>query len=110
MAKYDINPDGVKTVLSTTGTEAKEFDTILKPMSGYVKSAAAGCGNSGAVIPALEAFFTVQGTRIEGIGQRVNACLTGAAAATKAYLNGDEEMVATYQTNASRAKLSEMPK
>jgi len=110
MPEYDIDPAGVKKVLSTTATEAKEFDTILTPMGGYVQSAAGGCGNSGAVVPALEAFFTVQGTRIKGMGQRVNACLTGAAAATTAYNHGDEEMMATYQTNASTAKLSEIPK
>jgi len=110
VAKYDINPAGVKTVLTKTGDEAGEFETILKPMGGHVQSAVTGCGSSGAVVPALEAFFTTQGTRLEAMGKQVNACLTGAAAATKAYIDGDVEMVATYQSNAAKAKISEIPK
>ena len=110
MAKYEINPAGVKKVLTSTGDEAGEFTTLLTPMGGYVQSAVTGCGSSGAVVPALEAFFTAQGTRLEGIGKQVNACLTGAAAATKAYLDGDEDMVATYQSNAAKAKISDIPK
>ena len=110
MPKYAIDTPGVQKVLTTTGSEAAEFTTILTPMSGYVESAAAGCGNSGAVVPALDAFFQAQSTRLDGIGNRVNACLTGAAAATKAYHDGDRDMVATYQTNASKAKISEIPK
>jgi hypothetical protein len=105
-----INPAGVKAVLTKTGTDAGEFEKILTPMSGYVESAAAGCGNSGAVVPALEAFFTAQGARLTAMGNQVNACLTGAAAATKAYNDGDEEMVATYQANASKAVISTIPK
>lgn len=110
MPRYDIDPAGVKKVLTSTGHEAGKFEKVLAPMSGHVESAVGGCGSSGAIVPALNAFLEAQSRRLEGIGQRVNACLTGAAAATTAYVNGDEEMVATYQTNASHAKLSEIPK
>ncbi|WP_375425317.1 DUF6507 family protein [uncultured Friedmanniella sp.] len=110
MTKYDINPAGVKKVLTATEHDAEEFATLLKPLGGAVKAAGSGCGGSGAIIPALNGFFEVQDKRLEALGQRVNACLTGAAAATTAYVHGDEEMVATYQTNASRARISKIPK
>jgi hypothetical protein len=106
VAKYDIDPEGVKKVLDTTAADAEKFSTILGPLadgptppggvgptqSGIVSTAAAACGNSGVIGPAL-----------------VRACLSGAAAATSAYLHGDEEMVATYQQNASKLKISEYP-
>ena len=110
MPKYDVNTPGVKKVLTKTAADAAHFKTILTPLGGFVESAVAGCGNSGAVVPALQAFFEVQGKRVEGIGQQVNACLTGAAAATKSYNDGDEDMMHTYQTNAAKAKLSKIPK
>lgn len=110
MSKYRINPEGVKSVLTKTGHVAEKFESDLKPMQGYVESAAAGCGNSGAVVPALSAFFEYEGTRLTNMGTRVTACLTGAAQATNAYLHGDYEMVGTYQTSAAQARLSEPPK
>lgn len=100
MGKYRIHPAGVQHVLSATAADGADFATILKPLTHSVESAGAGTGGSGAIVPALESFFTVQSTRMTGISDRVGACLTGAAEATKAYLKGDEEMAATYQANA----------
>lgn len=110
MSRYGINPAGVKGVLRTTAKTAEGFETDLQPLPGHVTSAAGACGNSGAIVPALNDFFTEQGLQIEAIGQRINACLTGAAAATMAYRDGDFEMMLTYQRNASRAVISELPK
>lgn len=122
MPKYTIDAAGVKTVLENTQKEAGKFSEIMGPMSdvaalpgahagrtGIVSSAAAACGFSGAVVPALSEFFEVQATNLTAMGNRINACITGAAAATSAYVNGDEEMVATYQKNASQLTLSEYP-
>jgi hypothetical protein len=125
VARYDIDPEGVQNVLTGTQTAAGKFAEILGPLAdvtgpasgagpygsraGIVTSIATGCGNSGAIVPALSEFFEVQGTNLTSMSNRVNACLTGAAAATSAYLHGDEEMVATYQQNASQLKISEYP-
>lgn len=125
MAKYDIDPEGVKKVLTSTSADAEKFATIVAPLAdvsgpasghgpngytaGIATSIATGCGNSGAIVPALGEFFQVQGTNLTAMSTRINACLTGAAAATNAYLHGDEEMVATYQKNASQLKISEYP-
>jgi hypothetical protein len=90
-------------VLKSTQTEAGEFKTILEPLQGWVEFAATGTGNSGAIVPALQSFFQVQGDGLEAMGTRVTAAITGAVNATKAYIEGDLEMVQTYQTNAAAA-------
>lgn len=109
MSRYRIDPAGVQRVLERTGQAAEGFETDLQPLPGYVEAAAGACGNSGAIVPALDLFFTEQGKQMKAIGQQVNACLTGAVAATKAYIDGDVEMMLTYQRNASQAKISDIP-
>ena len=101
MTGYRIDPNGVETVLNATKSEAEEFGTILKPLQGWVEFAATGTGGSGAVVPALQTFFENQSVGLEAIGTRVGAAITGAYQATKAYVDGDLEMVQTYQRNAA---------
>lgn len=106
MATYRINPTGVEAVLKKTQTDAEEFGTILKPLEGYVESTANATGGSGAVVPALQAFFEQQGTHLDDINSRVGAALTGAYNATKAYVDGDLDMVTQYQSAAAAAVAS----
>lgn len=101
MSSYQIEPTGVQHVLKTVQGDAEQFGTILKPMQGSVESAAAGTGNSGAIVPALQTFFENQATLLDEIQRRVGAGLTGAYQATTAYCHGDLEMVQTYQANAA---------
>jgi Family of unknown function (DUF6507) len=103
MTGYRIDPNGVETVLNATKSEAEKFGTILKPLQGWVEFAATGTGGSGAIVPALQSFFENQSVGLEAIGTRVGASITGAYQATKAYVDGDLEMVQTYQKNAARA-------
>jgi hypothetical protein len=103
MATYRIHPSGVQTVLNATLQEAEEFSTLVKPLSGSVEAAAAGAGNSGAIVGALNEFFTAQDRRMKGMASLMSSCLNGAAEATKAYNRGDLEMMATYQSNAVNA-------
>lgn len=110
MTKYRIHPAGVSKTLKATAAEAEQFETDLKSMPDHAEAAAAACGNSGAIVPALSGFFVHENDNLKAMATRINACLTGAAAATMAYVNGDEDMVATYQTNAARAQLSDVPK
>ncbi len=101
MATYRINPTGVEAVLKKTQSDAEEFGTILKPLEGYVEATAKATGGSGAVVPALQAFFEQQGSHLDAINTRVGAALTGAYNATKAYVDGDLEMVTQYQDAAA---------
>lgn len=103
MSRYRIDPAGVEKVLNATKTDAEKFGTILQPLQGWVEFAATGTGGSGAIVPALQAFFTNQAKGLNAIGTRVTAGLTGAVNATTAYIKGDLEMVQTYQTNAAAA-------
>ena len=99
MTGYRIDPNGVETVLNATKSEAEKFGTILNPLQGWVEFAATGTGGSGAIVPALQSFFENQADVLEAIGTRVGAAITGAYQATKAYVDGDMEMVQTYQHN-----------
>lgn len=110
MSRYRIDPAGVQGVLKRTGEAAEGFETDLEPLPGYVESAAGACGGSGAIVPALDVFFTEQGKQMKAIAQQVNACLTGAVAATTAYNDADFDMMLTYQRNAGQAKISDIPK
>jgi hypothetical protein len=103
MSRYRIDPAGVEKVLNATKSEAEKFGTILKPLQGWVEFAATGTGGSGAIVPALQAFFENQAQGLNAIGTRVTAGLTGAVKATTAYVQGDLEMVQTYQANAAAA-------
>jgi Family of unknown function (DUF6507) len=103
MTGYRIDPNGVETVLNATKSEAEQFGTILSPLQGWVEFAANGTGGSGAIVPALQSFFENQSDGLEGIGTRIGAAITGAYQATKAYVDGDLEMVQTYQQNAVTA-------
>ncbi len=60
MTGYRIDPKGVETVLNATQSDAEKFDTILKPLQGWVEFAATGTGGSGAIVPALQSFFENQ--------------------------------------------------
>ena len=100
MTGYRIDPNGVEAVLNATKSEAEKFGTILNPLQGWVEFAATGTGGSGAIVPALQSFFENQSDGLEAIGTRVGAAITGAYQATKAYVDGDMEMVQTYQQNA----------
>lgn len=110
MSRYRIDPAGVEQVLRSTQTEAGEFETIMAPLQGWVEFAATGTGNSGAIVPALQSFFSVQGDGLEAMGRRIGAALQGAVNATTAYVEGDLEMVQTYQTNAATAANPVVPR
>ena len=103
MTGYRIDPNGVETVLNATKSEAERFGTILNPLQGWVEFAATGTGGSGAIVPALQSFFENQSVGLESMNTRVGAAITGAYEATKAYIDGDLEMVQTYQRNAASA-------
>jgi hypothetical protein len=103
MTGYRIDPKGVETVLNATKSDAEKFGTILKPLQGWLEFAATGTGGSGAIVPALQSFFENQSVGLKTINNRVGAAINGAYEATKAYLDGDLEMVQTYQQNAAIA-------
>ncbi len=103
MSSYRILPSGVQDVLTSTQTEAQKLGPALAPLQGWVETAVEATGGSGAVAPALQAFFQNQSSHLQTIARRVEAGLTGAHNATTAYVEGDLEMVTDYQAAAARA-------
>lgn len=110
MPRYSISTADVSATLKATDKAAAGFTGDLKPLSGYVTSAATACGGSGAIVPALQGLFEQEGTNLSNMSTHIEACLTGAAAATTAYVNGDLDMVETYQKNAAKGVVSKVPK
>lgn len=109
MSKYNISPSEIRTALTATSNATKGFAKDLKPLSGHVSAIATACGNSGAIVPALNGLFGKEQKDLANMGTHIEACLTGAAAATTAYVDGDLEMMKTYQNNAAKAKVSKIP-
>ncbi|GAB3917227.1 hypothetical protein GCM10011575_32260 [Microlunatus endophyticus] len=110
MVHYNVRPDAVAKVLKSTGSTADGLSTDLKPLSGEVTNAVNACGKSGAIVPALQGLFDHESTSVTNLITHIEACLTGAAAATAAYVEGDLDMMTTYQKNAAQGKISKIPK
>ena len=107
--RYRVNPAGVQHVLTHTGAKAEHFTKDLKPLQTAVPAALSACGSSGIIAGALDTLLSTEDRRLTGIVNRVEGCLSGAALATVAYVQGDHAMMATAQENASKAKLSHIP-
>lgn len=100
MTAYDIKPAGVQQVLTSVQNQAGEFDTILQPLNGHLEAIATATGGSGAILPALQAFFEAKGRDLTSMSNRIVAGVNGAINATTAYNNGDLEMIGDYQRSA----------
>ena len=100
--RYAIDPEGVERVLRVTAANGRRFGDLVEPIEGQVSAAVEGTGDAGAITYAMRDFLAVQGKRMAVISTRVEASVTGAAKATRAFCRGDEEMVGAYQTEAVR--------
>lgn len=112
MSRWDISPSGVQGVLSRTETVAQEFEDQMKRLRTALEGAA-GESSSEIVASAIGGFMEKSGTpAIQFVFTRTGACLTGAAQATRFYLQGDLEMAANAQAGASAAPdpLATMPR
>lgn len=99
MGRWDIDPGGVRGVLSKTQAA---YEPLAEQAEDYLTSlkAAATATGSQIVAQALVGFATHHGATLTGIAQRTSRCFQGAVNATNAYLRGDEEMAARAQRNA----------
>ncbi len=102
MSRWDIDPAGVRTVLTGTQNVAAEFDGQMTSLNAGIEGAAAQ-SSSEIVAAALAGFAEAAGTNIAFVFTRTGACLGGAANATNAYLDGDLEMAANAQASATAA-------
>lgn len=102
MSAWDISPDGVRGVLTRTQGVAAEFEDQIRGLDAAVQGAGAQC-SSGIVADAVAGFFASARSDIEFVFTRTGACLTAAAQATNAYLEGDLEMAANAAAAATAA-------
>jgi phage-related protein len=101
MSRWDIDPHGVNSVVNKTGQVARGFEGAVK---SYATGLQDGANNSGSqiVAEAIKGFAEHHEKTFDSILNRVVNVLTGAANATKAYLEGDLQMAQEAQRNASR--------
>jgi hypothetical protein len=107
---WRVDPDGVSGVLNAVAKQATEFenslggsgDGKLPGVAAIAQSAAEGA-QSQVIGAAISGFFEERQATLVGIQNRIRASLLGAAGATQAIIDGDEQMAATTQANAVRA-------
>ena len=102
MTRWDIDPAGVRTVLQSTETVAREFEGQMTTLNTGMEGAATQ-SSSEIVASALAGYAESAATDITFVFTRTGACMGGAAQATNAYLDGDLEMAANAQASATAA-------
>ncbi|WP_214407022.1 DUF6507 family protein [Pseudonocardia lacus] len=102
MTRWDIDPAGVRSVLTNTEAVAQEFDGQMQTLNTGIEGAAAQ-SSSEIVASALAGFAESAAADIGFVFTRTGACLSGAAQATNAYVEGDLQMAANAQASADAA-------
>ncbi|MEU6174619.1 DUF6507 family protein [Streptantibioticus parmotrematis] len=113
--KWDIDPQGVSSVVGKTATIAEGLQGQVSALAKHLESAAKNAGTiaagggsgggkdgqaGGLVGVALGQFAEATQATLEFMGSRSGASLNGAVDATKAYLEGDLTMAADAQHKA----------
>jgi hypothetical protein len=100
---WDINPEGVQSVLQNTQTAAEPFDTVVKAYGDDLTNIMNGLNYDVfmVVATAVGEYSAHWAPTLEAAAKQVGASLTGAMDATKAYMNGQAEMAANAQRNAA---------
>ncbi|MFY4723432.1 DUF6507 family protein [Streptomyces sp. LaBMicrA B280] len=129
MTGWDLRPQGISQVLTTTGKTASHLETQAKDFGGHLQSAASSAGTisagdgsggsggqsgkggqdgkdggatqGGLVALALSEYAEHATKDLQFIAARAGKSLQGAVDATTAYLDGDEAMAAEAQRKAA---------
>ncbi|NBM18477.1 DUF6507 family protein [Streptomyces sp. GC420] len=128
MPSWDIRPQGVQGQLQLTGTKAGELEKALKTLGTDVSQAAQAAGTAvpgsqaetrlqgpvapgqaplsqkamGPVAAALAEYFKEREKDLKAMAERIQAAVTGAALATREYVEGDLDTAKQAQ-DAARA-------
>ncbi|WP_405993314.1 DUF6507 family protein [Streptomyces sp. NBC_00986] len=129
MTGWDLRPQGIQHVLTTTGTTASHLETYAKDYGAHLQSAASSAGTisadggsggasggqggkdggkaqGGLVALALSQYAEHAMKDLQFIAARAGKSMQGAVDATTAYLNGDDAMAAEVQRKASTPGVS----
>ncbi|KAB1652749.1 hypothetical protein F8O01_16335 [Pseudoclavibacter chungangensis] len=98
---FEIKPAELSTVLGNVKTQLDEFsdgidgDALQTDVSGLAEAGAPG------VAQALAEFLELESPRIKSIGDRIAACLAGAALVGNTYTTSSDEMLQNVQSQAA---------
>ena len=101
MSRWDIDPAGVRSVVSRTIDHAEGFERQARSYETALGSAVEASGSQ-IVGQALVDFATHNAPAFQFLVDRTSRVLEGAVDATRAYLNGDLAMAEHAQRNAGR--------
>jgi hypothetical protein len=96
MTSWSIQPEGVIQVLKNVESEATEMGSSLETLPASLEAAVTGT-QSAAISEAIQGWMAMESPTLKSVSQRINAAMTGAAEATKAYIQGDLDMAANVQ-------------
>ena len=109
MTAYSIQASGVGSVVSKVGVllagEGGEGGGLVKQLEDF-GTHVGEAGTAAASMPvgtALKEYVEYTTAGLKGMVSKGGACVTGAVEATKAYINGDMEMLAEAQRTAVNA-------
>jgi hypothetical protein len=102
---WKVDPAGVQSVLTSVDTESQTVFTALGKVDGAVEGAAKNA-QSQMIVSALSEFFGAMKPHITAMQNRIPAACDGAAAATMAIVQGDEQMALTAEHNAASAGMN----
>ena len=100
MSRWDIDPSGVRSVVSRTIDRAKGFEDQAKAYETALGGAVEASGSQ-IVGQALVDFATHNAQAFQFLVDRTSRVLNGAIDATAAYLDGDLTMAGNAQRNAA---------
>lgn len=102
MARWSIEPAGVRGVLTRSATHAEGFAHGVDGLMTHAGAAAAASGSS-LVARALSDYAGARKNDLFKAGERIHSGFTGTVSAVNAYIAGDLAMAANAQQAASRA-------
>jgi hypothetical protein len=102
LSSWDIQPDGVRAVLSRVDVHAQDLAGAAKSFGADVESAANATA-SAIIATSLSEFARDQANALGRIGDLVRSAENGAVGATNAYLHADQQMAANAQRAAAVA-------
>ena len=100
MSRWDIDPSGVRSVVSRTIDRAERFEEQARSYEQALGSAAQASGSQ-IVGQALVDFAAHNQPAFRFLVDRTSRVVNGAIDATAAYLDGDLTMAGTAQRNAA---------
>jgi hypothetical protein len=101
MSGWHIEPKGVQDVLLAVGGVAEALASAVQALPPHAETVVTGTASSPIIADALGGFFEFFEPTLKSMGNRINASVGGAAAATQWYLTGDEAMAAQQQAAAA---------